>query len=87
VKKSGGSRKYGRNKAKCHLPDTHDIASSTCSTFRIPTYSYTIHKPELKKRWYSHIWFIGKKIYGLCGKCDKVVRINKPLFGSFHLCR
>ena len=28
----------------------------------------------------------GGKLYGLCPKCGKLVRINKPLLGSLHLC-
>jgi len=29
---------------------------------------------------------IGNKIYGVCVDCGKIVRYNKPLFGSFHHC-
>ncbi len=24
--------------------------------------------------------------YGRCGRCGKVIRINKPLIGSLHFC-
>ena len=26
------------------------------------------------------------KIYALCGKCGSLVRLNKPLLGSLHIC-
>lgn len=26
------------------------------------------------------------KLYALCRDCGNIVRINKPLLGSFHLC-
>lgn len=29
----------------------------------------------------------GSKIYETCGKCGKLVQINKWLFGSLHVCR
>lgn len=29
---------------------------------------------------------IGKKLYGICDKCGKWVRINKLIFGGLHLC-
>lgn len=29
---------------------------------------------------------IGSKIYITCTKCDKFIRINKPIFGSLHIC-
>jgi len=29
----------------------------------------------------------GHKIYALCESCETVVRINKPLVGSMHVCR
>ena len=29
---------------------------------------------------------IGKKMYGRCCYCDKIVQINKRLFGDLHLC-
>lgn len=30
---------------------------------------------------------IGSKWYGWCARCEGVSRINKPLIGSFHICR
>ena len=29
---------------------------------------------------------IGTKIYGVCPNCANIVRINKPVFGSLHVC-
>lgn len=29
---------------------------------------------------------LGGKLYGVCNDCGKVVRLDKPLFGSAHLC-
>lgn len=29
---------------------------------------------------------IGGKIFARCAGCDQVVRVDKPLFGSLHLC-
>ena len=28
----------------------------------------------------------GGKIYETCGRCGKLVRLNKPIFGSLHVC-
>lgn len=30
--------------------------------------------------------FAGSHIYERCSDCGSVVRINKPIFGSMHLC-
>ena len=29
----------------------------------------------------------GNNIYDTCGKCYKLVKINKTIFGSLHVCR
>jgi hypothetical protein len=29
----------------------------------------------------------GNKLYARCGQCATVVRVDKPLVGSMHLCR
>ncbi len=29
---------------------------------------------------------VGGKMYALCSTCGNIVRINKPLLGSVHLC-
>jgi hypothetical protein len=29
---------------------------------------------------------LGNKIYQVCSDCRQVVRINKPLLGSMHIC-
>lgn len=31
-------------------------------------------------------WIVGGKWYGQCTDCGKIVRINKPIFGSLHVC-
>lgn len=31
-------------------------------------------------------FIVGNKWYGLCSCCMRLVRINKPFFGSLHLC-
>ena len=34
----------------------------------------------------NDLFAIGGKIYGFCKYCGRMVRINKPIFGSFHFC-
>ena len=29
---------------------------------------------------------VGGKIYALCRQCGSMIRINKPLIGSLHIC-
>lgn len=29
---------------------------------------------------------VGNKLMAVCGNCGKIVRADKPLFGSFHIC-
>lgn len=29
---------------------------------------------------------IGNKRYGVCQACRSVIRVNKPIFGSAHVC-
>ena len=29
---------------------------------------------------------LGRKAYGLCADCGRLVRIDKPVLGSLHLC-
>lgn len=29
---------------------------------------------------------LGGKVYGACPNCGKIVRMDKPIFGSFHIC-
>lgn len=31
-------------------------------------------------------WSVGARFYGECPDCCGVVRIDKPVFGSLHLC-
>lgn len=30
--------------------------------------------------------FVNGKVYALCPQCRQVIRMNKPLIGSLHLC-
>lgn len=29
---------------------------------------------------------IGNKLMGVCGNCGKIIRVDKPLLGSLHIC-
>lgn len=29
---------------------------------------------------------LGGKVYEVCGKCGQIVRFDKPLLGSLHIC-
>jgi hypothetical protein len=35
----------------------------------------------------ENIKFVNGKLYGVCDNCGEIVRINKPIIGSLHLCR
>lgn len=32
-------------------------------------------------------FIVGNKLMGVCAGCGKIVRIDKPIIGSFHICR
>jgi len=32
------------------------------------------------------MFVVGNKLMTVCGWCEKVVRVDKPIIGSFHLC-
>ena len=34
----------------------------------------------------SDLIIAGSKIYGTCIYCHSLVRLNKPIFGSLHIC-
>lgn len=34
----------------------------------------------------TRVLVVGKKIYVTCEACETLVRINKPLIGSLHIC-
>ncbi len=38
-------------------------------------------EPKLGK-----MFWIGRKLYGWCGGCRRLVRVNKPIIGSLHSC-
>lgn len=40
--------------------------------------------PRNPKR--GDIWQDGRRIYGVCHRCGALIRWNKPLVGSLHLC-
>lgn len=29
---------------------------------------------------------VGNKLYGVCNDCHGIIRIDKPIFGSLHIC-
>lgn len=31
-------------------------------------------------------WISGGKVFGRCARCNRIVRINKPVIGSAHTC-
>jgi hypothetical protein len=35
----------------------------------------------------GEILLLGAKAFRLCANCLQVIRINKPVVGSFHLCK
>lgn len=32
------------------------------------------------------IFTVGNKLMGMCRDCEKIVRMDKPIFGSLHVC-
>ncbi len=34
----------------------------------------------------KNCFMVGKKLMGICSDCGSIVRIDKPIFGSIHLC-
>lgn len=32
------------------------------------------------------LFIVGKKLFGVCTKCKSIVRVNKPIIGSYHIC-
>lgn len=34
----------------------------------------------------NEIYPVGNKLFAVCPECDQFVRIDKPIFGSFHFC-
>ena len=34
----------------------------------------------------SYVWVVGNRMYAVCLSCQKVVCINKSVFGSLHIC-
>lgn len=34
----------------------------------------------------ARLWKSGGRIYGICPRCKKVVRLDKPVLGDLHLC-
>jgi hypothetical protein len=33
-----------------------------------------------------YLFATGAKIYSVCAGCGEIVRMNKPIFGSIHVC-
>lgn len=42
--------------------------------------------PELNRMFEGYILNRGSGRYGICQKCLKVVRVNKPIIGGVHFC-
>lgn len=42
--------------------------------------------PELNRMFEGYILNRGGGRYGICQKCLKVVRVNKPIIGGVHFC-
>jgi hypothetical protein len=34
----------------------------------------------------GHVYEVGGKLMGVCANCEKLIRIDKPIFGSMHVC-
>lgn len=51
-------------------------------------YAWLFLKPRtIKERLDSgEFAVVGKGLYGCCEGCGKVIRINKPIIGSLHIC-
>lgn len=32
------------------------------------------------------VFVVGNQLYTQCGACGKVIRLNKPILGSLHIC-
>lgn len=32
------------------------------------------------------VWLSAGRLFQRCAKCGKIVRVNKPIFGSLHVC-
>lgn len=41
----------------------------------------------LNKFYKTKVIKIGNKIYARCHSCGQVVRLNKPIIGSLHVCK
>jgi len=42
---------------------------------------------ELEKMADGHFIERNRKLYGMCCGCHKIVRVDKPILGSIHICK
>ena len=45
------------------------------------------HKSAFERMTKGEIVEMNNKLYGICSECGSLVRIDKPIFGSIHLCK
>ena len=43
-------------------------------------------QPPLMIGAYPAVYPVGRSLYSLCGRCRRIVKINKFVFGSLHIC-
>jgi hypothetical protein len=41
---------------------------------------------ELGKMEPGRLYEIGGKVFSVCAKCKQIVRMDKPILGSLHIC-
>lgn len=44
------------------------------------------HSERSSPEWPFPTFVAGNKVYAVCGECGQMVRINKPILGSAHVC-
>lgn len=51
------------------------------------TYTTVDPKQAIKDMRAGKLVVIGGKTYGFCKDCQSVIRMDKPVFGSLHICK
>ena len=54
--------------------------------FTAPTTAPTSTGPPTYPISDNEIMNLHGKLYAVCGKCQKLVRLDKPIFGGLHIC-
>lgn len=49
-------------------------------------FSFSVYGENDMNNLPSGMFTVGNKLMGRCGVCGKLVRIDKPIFGSIHFC-